>query len=85
MKKTIINAQTGEVIEEELQEISDEQLKQVRIQEIDDELTAIDNKGLTRVIEDIIDLTKLYLLLPQTTKDLIDRKKELRAEREKLI
>ena len=61
------------------------ELNQEKVAEIDKELAEIDSKGLTRVIEDIIDLTKIYLLLPQTTKDLINRKKELRTEREKLI
>ena len=64
---------------------TDEELNQEKIAEIDKELVEIDNKGLTRVIEDIIDLTKIHLLLPQKTKDLINRKKELREERAKLI
>ena len=64
---------------------TEEEVNQERVAEIDKELAEIDNKGLTRVIEDIIDLTKISLLLPQTTKDLIARKKELREERAKLL
>lgn len=75
----------GELVDVEETPKTEEETNQERVVEIDKELSEIDSKGLTRFIEDIIDLTKLYLLLPQTTKDLIDRKKALREERKKLV
>lgn len=75
----------GELVDVKETPKTEEETNQERVVEIDKELTEIDSKGLTRVIEDIIDLTKIYLLLPQTTKDLIDRKKALREERKKLV
>lgn len=69
------------VLNEKNELVDVKRTEKTRIQQIDEELEKIDKEtGMTRILEDIIDLTKIYLLLPQTTKDLIDRKKALREE-----
>lgn len=64
---------------------TDEELNQEKVAEIDKELENIDNQGLNRIMEDIIEHTGIYLLMPDKTKNLIARKKELREQRKKLI
>ena len=64
---------------------TEEELKQEQIQQIDEELLNIDNQGVTRHLENIIEATNSYNTLYETTKTLIDRKKELRVQRAELI
>lgn len=64
---------------------TEEELNKERIDEIDKELVALDNEGLTRVIEDIIEHTGIFSLMFSTTKKVIENKKALREERQKLI
>ena len=64
---------------------TEEETNQEKVEEIDRELESIDNQGLNRIMEDIIEHTGIYLLMPDKTKDLIARKKELREKRKKLI
>lgn len=61
------------------------EINQEKVAEIDKELESIDNQGLNRFLEDIIEKTGIYLLMPEKTKELITTKKELRAEREQLV
>lgn len=63
---------------------TEEEINQEKVEEIDKELESIDNQGLNRIMEDIIEHTGIYLLMPDKTKDLIARKKELREQRKKL-
>lgn len=63
---------------------TDAELAQEKIDEIDAELAKIDNQGVTRHLENQIQATGTYASLYKSTKDLIDRKNELRAEREEL-
>ena len=63
---------------------TDTELAQKRIDEIDAELAQIDSEGVTRHLENQIEASGTYETLYKTTKELIDRKNELRAEREKL-
>lgn len=60
------------------------ELAQKRIDKIDAELEQIDSEGVTRHLENQIEASGTYETLYKTTKELIDRKNELRAEREKL-
>lgn len=64
---------------------TEEELKQEQIQQIDEELLNIDNQGVTRHLENIIEATNSYDTLYETTKALIDRKKELRLQRQTLL
>lgn len=64
---------------------TEEEINQEKVEEIDSELQSIDNQGLNRFLEDIIENTGIYLLMPEKTKELIVKKKELRAERERLV
>lgn len=64
---------------------TEEELKQEQIQQIDEELLYIDNQGVTRHLENIIEATNSYNTLYETTKQLIDRKNELRAQRKELL
>ena len=61
------------------------ELKQERVDEIDKELQDIDNTGLNRYLEDIIEHTGIFSLMFSTTKKVIENKKVLREERQKLI
>lgn len=63
---------------------TDAELAQKRIDKIDAELKQIDSEGVTRHLENQIEASGTYETLYKTTKELIDRKNELRAEREKL-
>lgn len=63
---------------------TDAELTQEKIDEIDAELATIDSQGVTRHLENQIEASGTYATLYKSTKDLIDRKNELRAEREKL-
>ena len=60
------------------------ELTQEKIDEIDAELATIDSQGVTRHLENQIEASGTYTTLYKSTKDLIDRKNELRAEREEL-
>ena len=64
---------------------TEEELKQEQIQQIDEELLNIDDQGVTRHLENIIEATNSYDTLYETTKALIDRKKELRLQRQTLL
>lgn len=64
---------------------TEEELKQEQIQQIDEELMYIDNQGVTRHLENIVEATNSYNTLYETTKQLIDRKNELRAQRKELL
>jgi len=59
--------------------------KEERIEEIDNELKEIDEQGVTRHLENQIDASGTYNTLYETTKQLIDKKRELRLERQNLI
>lgn len=63
---------------------TDAELTQEKIDEIDAELATIDSQGVTRHLENQVEASGTYATLYKSTKDLIDRKNELRAEREKL-
>ena len=63
---------------------TDAELTQEKIDEIDAELATIDSQGVTRHLENQIEASGTYATLYKSTKDLIDRKNELRAEREEL-
>lgn len=63
---------------------TDTELTQEKIDKIDAELAEIDSQGVTRHLENQIEASGTYKTLYKTTKELIDRKNELRAEREKL-
>lgn len=63
---------------------TDTELTQEKIDEIDAELATIDSQGVTRHLENQIEASGTYATLYKTTKELIDRKNELRAERQKL-
>ena len=60
------------------------EIKEERINEIDAELAAIDSQGVTRHLENQIEASKTYDILYESTKQLIDRKNELREERKRL-
>lgn len=84
MRGTVINAQTGEVTEIE-EEITQEEIDEIRIKEIDYELKEIDKKGITRALEDVIDKTNILNDMYESTKEEIKRKQELREERKNII
>lgn len=63
---------------------TDTELTQEKIDEIDAELATIDSQGVTRHLENQVEASGTYATLYKSTKELIDRKNELRAEREKL-
>ena len=63
---------------------TEEELTQEKINVIDAELAEIDSQGVTRHLENQVEASGTYATLYKSTKDLIDRKNELRAEREKL-
>ena len=65
---------------------TEEELNLERIAEIDRELEDIDKTtGINRVIEDLITLTGMYNSMYGTTKDIINKKIELREERKQLV
>lgn len=55
-----------------------------KIDEIDTELKKIDSDGVNRHLENQIEASKTYNTIYENTRLLIDRKKELREEREEL-
>ena len=55
-----------------------------QIEMIDLQLQEIDNQGVTRHLENQIEASNTYTALYETTKKLIDRKNELRAQRQEL-
>lgn len=63
---------------------TDAELAQKRIDKIDAELEQIDSEGVTRHLENQIEASKTYDILYESTKQLIDRKNELREERKRL-
>ena len=63
---------------------TDAELTQEKIDEIDAELKQIDNEGVNRHLENQIEASKTYDILYESTKQLIDRKNELREERKRL-
>lgn len=86
-QKIKYNLKTRETIIETVpdRELTTEDIKQEKINEIDRELESIDNKGLNRILEDIITHTGIYKLMYDDTRALIDKKVELRAKREELV
>lgn len=61
------------------------ELKQDRLSEIDKELKAIDDTGMNRYLEDIIEHTGILGLMFSNTKKVIENKKVLREERKSLV
>ena len=64
---------------------TEEELNQEKIAEIDAELDAIDSQGVTRHLENQIEASGTYDTIYKSTRELIDRKNELREERKTLI
>lgn len=65
---------------------TEKEIKEEEISKVDSELDEIDKTtGLTRVLEDIITHTGIYLLMYDSTKEIIERKKALREKRSKLV
>lgn len=64
---------------------TDIELIQEQITEIDGELIQIDKQGVTRHMENIIDACNLSNQLYDTTKNLINKKRELRIKRQELV
>ena len=76
----------GELIDVEEIPYTEKELKQQEVDGIDAELDEIDKStGLTRIMEDIITHTGIYLLMYDSTKEIIEKKKALREKRNKLI
>jgi predicted nuclease with TOPRIM domain len=61
------------------------EITQEQINEIDNELAAIDSQGITRHLENTIEACNAYDSLYETTKELINKKQELRAQRAELV
>lgn len=55
-----------------------------RIADIDKELIKIDNRGVTRHLENQIEASGTYEIIYTSTKELIDKKNQLRVERKEL-
>lgn len=81
-QKLIIN-KDGE-IEDIIDESEDEETIKEKISLLDKELKEIDNQGVTRHLENQIEASETYEIIHINTKNLIDKKNELRAEREQL-
>ena len=64
---------------------TEQEITQEQIEEIDSELLSIDGQGVTRHFENQVEASGTYEALYETTKTLIDRKQELRIQREELI
>ena len=65
---------------------TEKEIKQQEIEQVDIELEEIDKStGLTRILEDIITHTGIYMLMYDSTKQIIERKKTLREKRSKLV
>ena len=65
---------------------TEKELKQQEIDKIETELKEIDKTtGLNRILEDIITHTGIYLLMYDSTKEIIERKKALREKHNKLV
>ena len=78
--------ENGELIDVEEIPYTEKELKQQEVDGIDAELNEIDKTtGLTRIMEDIITHTGIYLLMYDSTKEIIEKKKALRDKRNKLI
>lgn len=75
----------GELIDVVEIQKTEQELIQEEIESIDLELSDIDAQGVTRHMENIIDATNSYDTLYESTKQLIERKKELRIKRAELI
>lgn len=76
----------GNLIDVEEIPKTEQEIKQEEIKSIDEELKEIDNStGLTRIMEDIITHTGIYLLMYDSTKEIIEKKKALREKRNKLV
>lgn len=76
----------GELVDTEEIPYTEKEIKQQEIDNIDSELNEIDKStGLTRIMEDIITHTGIYLLMYDSTKQIIERKKTLREKRNKLV
>jgi hypothetical protein len=58
---------------------------QEQIDEIDNELTKIDSQGVTRHLENAIEACNVYDSLYEATKELINKKQQLRAQRAELV
>lgn len=63
---------------------TEEELTQERIKEIDKELSDIDNEGVTRHLENQIEASGTLDTIYIATKQLIDKKNQLREERKTL-
>jgi hypothetical protein len=62
------------------------ELKPTRKTEIDEELEKIDKEtGVNRILEDVINNTGIFSLMYGETKKIIERKKNLREERAKIV
>lgn len=64
---------------------TEQELTQEEIESIDLELSNIDSQGVTRHLENIIDASNSYDALYESTKQLIERKRELRIKRADLV
>lgn len=64
---------------------TESEIIQEQIDAIDNELTQIDAQGVTRHLENTIEANGTYDKLYETTKALIDKKKELRTQRADLL
>ena len=68
--------ENGELIDVEEIPYTEKELKQQEVDKVDAELEEIDKTtGLTRVMEDIITHTGIYLLMYDSTKEIIEKKK----------
>lgn len=85
-KFDLILDEEGNLIDVEETPKTEQEIKQEEIKSIDEELKEIDNStGLTRIMEDIITHTGIYLLMYDSTKEIIEKKKALREKRNKLV
>jgi hypothetical protein len=64
---------------------TESEIIQEQIDAIDNELTQIDSQGITRHLENTIEACNAYDSLYETTKELINKKQQLRAQRAELV
>ena len=86
-KRVVYDFDTKKYIEEEYEVIpkTAEEIATERIREIDYELRSIDSQGVTRHLENQVEASGTYDTIYESTRNLIDRKNELRQERKILI
>ena len=75
----------GELVDVKEIPKTQKQLNEEKIAEIDEELASIDSQGVTRHLENQIEASGTYDTIYESTRELIDRKNELREERKTLI